>query len=302
LKDDLEELGEDTGADYADAWAEGFKSVEQEYIDPRSIQRGLQQMQDFAVEAAGKVKDFLGVGAMTAGAGGGTSAAAPMVALAAATGDAKIEIDALNLGLEEFTDNQMKGLEDTVPLLKDYADTWMSMAQTIKYAMEDVAAKAVMSFGESLVTGKFDTMGFVSMVIESFAGMAEQLGRIALSTGLAVDAIAAALTSLQGGPAIIAGLALLTLAGVARASVARLGERGGAPALANGGLAYGPTMAMVGDNRNAKVDPEVIAPLSKLKQMMGGGQQIVVTGRIQGQDILLSQERASRIRSRYRGF
>lgn len=302
IQKDLGELGADTGADYADAWAEGFKSVEQEYVDPQAIQRGLQQMQDFAVQAAGRVKDFLGVGAMSPVAGGAASTAAPIAAISTAAKEAKIDIDFLNLGLEEFTENQMKGLEDTVPILKNYADAWMSMAQTIKYAMEDVAAIAIMSLGEALVSGKFDTMGFVTMVIESFAGMAEQLGRTAISTGIAVEAIAESLKNLQGTPAIVAGIALLALAGAARASVAKLADRGGAPALANGGLAYGPTMAMVGDNRNASVDPEVIAPLSKLKQMMGGGQQVVVTGRIQGQDILLSNERASRIRSRYRGY
>lgn len=301
MKDDLAELGADTGADYADAWADGFKSVEQEYVDPRAIQRGLQQMQDFAVDAAKKVTDFLGVGAMTPVAGGAASAA-PIAAISTAAKEAKIDIDFLNLGLEEFTDNQMKGLEDTVPLLKDYADTWMAMAQTIKYALEDVAANAIMGLGEALVSGKFDTRAFVTMVIESFAGMAEQLGRTAIATGLAVEGIAKALRTLQGPVAIAAGVALLALAGAARASVAKLADQGGAPALANGGLAYGPTMAMVGDNRGAKVDPEVIAPLSKLKQMMGGGQQVVVTGRIQGSDILLSNERATRQRSRYRGY
>ncbi len=45
------------------------------------------------------------------------------------------------------------------------------------------------------------------------------------------------------------------------------------PPLANGGLATAPTLAMVGDNRNAKVDPEVIAPLSKLQGMMGGSSE-----------------------------
>ena len=40
------------------------------------------------------------------------------------------------------------------------------------------------------------------------------------------------------------------------------------PKLAKGGLATSPTLALVGDNRNAKSDPEVIAPLSKLKQMI----------------------------------
>jgi phage-related protein len=41
------------------------------------------------------------------------------------------------------------------------------------------------------------------------------------------------------------------------------------PKLASGGLATAPTLAMVGDNRNASVDPEVIAPLSKLTSMLG---------------------------------
>lgn len=37
------------------------------------------------------------------------------------------------------------------------------------------------------------------------------------------------------------------------------------PRLAKGGLAYQPTLAMVGDNKNARTDPEVISPLSKLQ-------------------------------------
>ncbi|WP_024632381.1 MULTISPECIES: phage tail protein [unclassified Paenibacillus] len=48
------------------------------------------------------------------------------------------------------------------------------------------------------------------------------------------------------------------------------------PKLAKGGLAYGPTLAMVGDNRGASVDPEVVSPLSKLKDMIGGNNQPMV--------------------------
>lgn len=43
------------------------------------------------------------------------------------------------------------------------------------------------------------------------------------------------------------------------------------PKLAKGGLATAPTLAMVGDNRNAKADPEVISPLSKLQGMLDNG-------------------------------
>lgn len=61
------------------------------------------------------------------------------------------------------------------------------------------------------------------------------------------------------------------------------------PALAEGGLAHAPTLALVGDNPNARVDPEVISPLSKLKKIIGnqGGQDIHVTidSRIRGNDL-----------------
>lgn len=39
------------------------------------------------------------------------------------------------------------------------------------------------------------------------------------------------------------------------------------PKLAKGGLAFGETQAIVGDNPNAATDPEVIAPLSRLRKM-----------------------------------
>jgi len=70
------------------------------------------------------------------------------------------------------------------------------------------------------------------------------------------------------------------------------------PALKDGGLAFGPTLAMVGDNKNASADPEVIAPLSKLKDMLGGG-SIQVYGRISGDDIVLSNSSAARHRNRF---
>lgn len=65
----------------------------------------------------------------------------------------------------------------------------------------------------------------------------------------------------------------LVLAGAGAALVGTLFNKAlsslNVPALAEGGLATAPTLAMVGDNRNAGVDPEVIAPLSKLKSYLG---------------------------------
>ena len=73
------------------------------------------------------------------------------------------------------------------------------------------------------------------------------------------------------------------------------------PAFADGGIVSGPTMGLVGEYPGAKTNPEVIAPLDKLRSMLGG-QNVVVTGKISGRDILLTSERNAIDRNRVRGF
>jgi hypothetical protein len=53
-------------------------------------------------------------------------------------------------------------------------------------------------------------------------------------------------------------------------SLPNLLKSGAVPAFAAGAMVYGPTLAMVGDNRGAASDPEVVAPLSKLGDYMDG--------------------------------
>ena len=48
------------------------------------------------------------------------------------------------------------------------------------------------------------------------------------------------------------------------------------PRLAEGGLVRAPTIAIVGDNKNASSDPEVISPLSKLGGMIGTGNEALL--------------------------
>jgi len=76
----------------------------------------------------------------------------------------------------------------------------------------------------------------------------------------------------------------------------------GLAGFADGGLVTGATLAMVGEGPGTSLsNPEVIAPLDKLQQMMGGG-NVTVTGRLDGRDILISSERAGFDRNRVRGF
>jgi hypothetical protein len=174
----------------------------------------------------------------------------------------------------------------------------------------------------SQVAEKGDLMGQVflgmadAMTAASASGVVSfaQLAAAALSAAADIIAgyirvgVAAAVANAFKNPAGVippVGLALAAMAGAAASTLFKgiIGKIA-APKLAKGGLAYAPTMAMVGDNRNARVDPEVIAPLSKLKGMLGntdGGGYIAST-RIEGNDLLLVVERAEQRRTRSRGF
>ena len=71
---------------------------------------------------------------------------------------------------------------------------------------------------------------------------------------------------------------------------------------AEGGLVTGPVNALIGEGAGTSAsNPEVVAPLDRLKSMINGGgtQQVEVFGRISGNDIFISNQRGgmSRLRS-----
>jgi hypothetical protein len=80
-----------------------------------------------------------------------------------------------------------------------------------------------------------------------------------------------------------------------------VGQGLGIPGFADGGIVSGPTLGLVGEYPGAKMNPEVIAPLDKLRGMLGG-QAVQVHGRLSGRDILLSSEYSAIDRNRVRGF
>lgn len=102
----------------------------------------------------------------------------------------------------------------------------------------------------------------------------------------------AVVQAFSAGPGIGIALGVITAALVA-AQIATIVAQP-LPALASGGLAYAPTMAMVGDNPNARIDPEVIAPLSKLRGMLGGSEQGQLVAVVRGDDLKFILDRANR--------
>jgi uncharacterized membrane protein (DUF106 family) len=112
-----------------------------------------------------------------------------------------------------------------------------------------------------------------------------------------VAAIAAALTLniLTGGLVMKAGAEAGGKSGLGK--LLKGGKSfgiGGLTPFAAGGIVSGPTAALVGEYTGAKTNPEVIAPLSKLQNMMGGN----VTFTISGDNLVGTLNRATKTRQR----
>ena len=171
--------------------------------------------------------------------------------------------------------------------------------QIINGGLQNIASGIGAALG-SAITGGGNLAGKLSKVILGTIGsMAMQLGKLAIGIGITLKKIQIAFKSLAPGVAIAAGIALVALGSLFKAGASKIGSGGGrTTAFANGGIVSGPTMGLVGEYPGARQNPEVIAPLNKLKGMIGesrGGGNINVTGevRVDGQDLLIAIERAN---------
>lgn len=278
---------------FDDAIEDTFTPKEKvEFVTEEGVQKGIDKITEPVKKAWAKL-----TGMFTFAGGAGTST--PSTTTTETTEDVGVT--------EEQVTTTQDRLSRMALAYKQYAVQVQANAEqaagAITNMVDSIIHEGLMKLGEALVTGKFDFKSFSTFILNAFANTAEQLGKLAISIGFAAKGI---FEALKGKPelAILAGGALLVLAGVARAQMAKMAENQQQVKLAKGGLAYGETLAVVGDNPNARMDPEVIAPLSKLQGMLGkaNGGAVEVYGRISGQDILLSSEKAGRVRTRYRGF
>jgi tape measure domain-containing protein len=205
------------------------------------------------------------------------------------------------------------GMLPTLDLLPEKLESVSAANERLKQTNEDVAnsftkiTPAIKSIGDllsplqkSLVMG---IEAFANLAESGFKSMKELAAAVRQSIAVIIGDmikvfVAKALAGLPPSPFLLA--IAPAIAGLAGSLGKSLIMKIGAPKLAEGGLATGPTMALVGDNRNARVDPEVIAPLSKLKSMLGdmGGGGGVLETRISGNDLIILLNRSQKTLNR----
>ena len=208
-------------------------------------------------------------------------------------------------GLMGWADNTStylaKNLSATVDMVENYTNALTSKGWNFTAALEHVSqtvastmqrfdqqvsqflADSIVAAADALgqvIAGDLGFGGLMKAILTQFANFLKNIGAQLIEFGIMIIAFKSALKSVLANPwaAIGIGAAMVAAAAIMTALINKNAQES-VPALATGGLAYGKTLALVGDNPNAIADPEVIAPLSKLQAMLpsGGGQNIKLT-------------------------
>jgi len=174
--------------------------------------------------------------------------------------------------------------------------------------LQNLAVGIGAALGEAIATGGNLGAQLGSVLLGTLGGVATQVGQMAIGIGTALLGIKEALKKLNPFVAIAAGIALVALGAFFSAKSADIasnvggGGGGGPKEFAKGGIVSTPTMGLMGEYPGARSNPEVIAPLDKLKGMIGdrGGQSVQVGGSftLKGQDLVVALQRANKQRNR----
>ena len=174
----------------------------------------------------------------------------------------------------------------------------MLRLREISLLVGDEVANAFENF-----TGRFvDSLGLASDGMQGFLknllGTVTRLISMMLAQSISQSIAGATASGTATGPAAV----FTTPAFIATAVGGVLSAFAAIPKFADGGIVSGTTLGIMGEYAGARNNPEVIAPLDKLKGMLSdvgpGESGFVAETKLRGQDILVAVNRASAYKNR----
>jgi len=144
------------------------------------------------------------------------------------------------------------------------------------------------SLGELVTTGKFN-FGILGTIL---ADALISIGKALILYSSLVQAAKKAIEAGQVKAGLIIGIAAVAAGFALKASMNKK-QNTGAKEFANGGIISGPTYGLMGEYPGAASNPEVVAPLDKLKSLIGGAGG-TLEARISGNDLLILMNKAGR--------
>jgi len=168
------------------------------------------------------------------------------------------------------------------------------MTDSLNQAFAQLQTQAAVSFGEflgDLASGDKEAgKNFGKNMLGAVAAFMDSLGKALIATAVASEAFQKLVFS-HPALAAAAGVALIAGATMVKNS---LKEGPNVTAFAEGGIISGPTLGLMGEYPGASSNPEVIAPLDKLKGMLNmndNNSGFIASTTIQGRDLAIVLER-----------
>jgi hypothetical protein len=183
--------------------------------------------------------------------------------------------------------------DDYYKTMADLSKAWATNNKAINNEVYQDNKKLADSIANGLtgaITGMFESLKNGESVLSSLGTMLGNLAQQFVLAALRAAIFAGVMAILTGGTSMAAsGAGLLSGGGGLGGVSTMLGSLIG---FANGGIISGPTMGLMGEYPGAQNNPEVVAPLDKLKDMIGGGGggQFV----LRGQDLLVALNRTQK--------
>ncbi len=156
----------------------------------------------------------------------------------------------------EVSENQIK--ENLMKMRQQFSDSIKEMVVFSEEQISGLVTSAFAGLGEAIASG--NPLETLKRMLITVMDMLQQFGSALIAAGAASEALKAVAWS--GVGAIVAGGALVAATAAAKAALSR------ATAFAEGGIVSGPTLALVGEYGGASSNPEVIAPLDKLRSLI----------------------------------
>jgi hypothetical protein len=184
-------------------------------------------------------------------------------------------------------------MQNQIAKQEEYEERFAKSMEGVNQAFNSLTADGLEAFGVLLgdiMTGQIGSFqDFGKKLLGSVAAFMKSFGQALIATATASKAFKELLIknpvlAAAAGVALVAGSAVIT-------NMLNKGPQ--ATAFAEGGIVSGPTLGLVGEYPGASSNPEVIAPLDKLKGMLNTNEQsgFVASTTIQGRDLAIVLER-----------
>jgi tape measure domain-containing protein len=212
-------------------------------------------------------------------------------------------IAAADAQMESFEDKVRRVAEIFRELKGEQKETKDEFNQ-LSAVIADAVANSFTSLGEAIGSA-LQGIGSLAENVKNalgstLANLLIDIGKAAIQVGTALAAVKESLKSLNPAVAIAAGVGLVAIGTYFKGKMNSASDS--IKAFANGGIISGPTLGLMGEYAGAKSNPEVVAPLDRLKNLIGGSQNNMnVSGefRVQGQDLVVALERANKQRGNF---